>query len=72
MYKCCKDITEDKTMPYYDEISETWKVVTEWGEEEGDALYIAGEFVQGGLYYPFYCEPFDKEQNHIIHMILLL
>lgn len=45
-------------------MSRTWKVVTECGREEGDATYIASEFVKDGLYYPFHSEPSCKEQHH--------
>ena len=37
------EVPEDESVPYYDSVSRTWKVVTEWGREEGDAIYIAGE-----------------------------
>lgn len=53
-----------KQMPYYDPQSQTWKVVTEWGIEEGDAIYIASEYVKGGLIYPFHSEPAEKEEHH--------
>lgn len=39
------EVPEDESVPYYDSVSRTWKVVTEWGREEGDAIYIAGEMV---------------------------
>lgn len=29
-----------------------------------DAIYIASEFVMGGLCYPFHSEPLWKEQHH--------
>lgn len=58
------DVPEDERTPHYDSLSRTWKVVTEWGKEEGDALYIASEFVKGGLIYPFHSQPPEKEQHH--------
>lgn len=58
------EVPEDESVPYYDSVSRTWKVVTEWGREEGDAIYIAGEFVKGGLYYPFHSEPPEQENHH--------
>ncbi|MGN0485059.1 MAG: type II toxin-antitoxin system HicB family antitoxin [Lachnospiraceae bacterium] len=60
------EVQEDEKVPHYDSVSRTWKVVTEWGSEEGDAIYIASEFVKGGLFYPFHSEPSWKEQyyNH--------
>lgn len=51
-------------VPYYDSVGKTWKVATEWGKEEGDAIYIASEFVKGGLFYPFHSEPARIEQHH--------
>lgn len=64
-----KQVSEDKKVPYYDSTSKTWKVVTECGKEEGDAIYIACEFVNDGLYYPFHSEPSWKEEhpNHAHH-----
>lgn len=58
---------EDDKVPHYDTVSRNWKVVTEWGKEEGDALYIASEFISGGLIYPFHSEPPEKEvhNNHV-------
>ena len=41
-------------IPYYDSENGIWKFVTENGIEEGSAIYIAGEIVSGGLYYPFH------------------
>ena len=38
--------------------------MTECGREEGDAIYIASEFVKGSLYYPFHSEPSWKEEYH--------
>ena len=32
--------------------------------EEGDAIYIASEFVKGSLYYPFHSLPSWKEEYH--------
>ena len=60
-------VSEDEKVPYYDSVSRTWKVVTEWGREEGDAVYIASEFVKEGLYYPFYSEPLEQgnQYNHV-------
>lgn len=52
-----------KNEPYYDSVSKTWKLETDLGEEEGDAIYIASEFVKRGLYYPFHSEPSWKEKN---------
>ena len=57
-------VSEDENVPYYDSSSVTWKVVTECGREEGDAIYIASEFVKGSLYYPFHSEPSWKEEYH--------
>lgn len=51
-------------MPHFDSVSETWVLVTLNGKEEGDAIYIASEFVKGGLVYPFHSEPSWKEQYH--------
>ena len=70
---CCEPVDftkirqEDEKVPYYDSESRTWKVVTEWGREEGDAIYIAGEFVKDALFYPFHSEPSCKEKyyNHV-------
>ncbi len=59
----CTWVVEDEKIPHYDRVSRTWKVVTEWGKEEGDVIYIASEFVRGGLYYPFHSEPPSKEQH---------
>ncbi len=58
------NVSEDEKIPYYDSGSRTWKVVTEGGKEDGDALYIASEFVKGGLIYPFHSEPPEEEQYH--------
>lgn len=58
------EVQEEEKVPYYDSVSKTWKVATEWRREEGDALYIASEFVKGGLTYPFYSEPSWKERHH--------
>lgn len=55
---------EMEKVPYYDDVSGMWKVVTECGREEGDAIYIASEFVKDGLYYPFYSEVSHKKHNH--------
>lgn len=55
---------EKKTEPYYDLQKRCWRVTTEWGEEEGDAIYIASEFIKGGLIYPFHSEPPEKEKYH--------
>lgn len=66
MHKYYRDINwseEDKKVPYYDSASGTWKVVTEYGNEEGDAIYIACEFVNDALYYPFHSEPSWREKN---------
>ena len=41
-----EQVSEDEKVPHYDSESRTWKVVTEWGKEEGDAIYIASEFVK--------------------------
>lgn len=57
-------VPENEKVPYYDSVSRTWKVVTEWGKEEGDAIYIASEFVKEGLYYPFHSEPSCKEEHY--------
>lgn len=59
-------MSEEKKIPYYDAINRVWKVTTECGDEEGDAIYIASEFVMGGLFYPFHSERPDKEEyyNH--------
>lgn len=59
-----EEVPENEKVPYYDSESRTWKVVTECGREEGDAIYIASEFVKDGLYYPFHSEPPCKEQHH--------
>ena len=60
------EVIQDKHIPYYDAVNETWKVVTEYGDEEGDAIYVASEFVKSGLYYPFHSEPAGTEcyPNH--------
>ncbi len=50
--------------PFYDPASETWKVVTEYGEQEGNVMYIASEFVRDGVIYLFHCEPPEKEKYH--------
>lgn len=50
--------------PFYDSVNKVWKVITEVGIEEGDAIYVAGEFVKGGLIYPFHDEISEKEQYH--------
>lgn len=55
---------ERAKVPYYDSVSKTWRVVTEWGREEGDAIYIASEFVKDSLYYPFHSAPSWKEEHH--------
>lgn len=55
------EVEEDDKVPHYDSVSRTWKVVTECGKEEGNALYIASEFIRGGLIYPFHSEPPEKE-----------
>ena len=47
--------------PYYDLTNRVWKLDTELGIEEGDAIYIASEYVKGGLIYPFHDEYPDKE-----------
>ena len=62
-----KDEIVEQEIPRYDSIDEKWKLKTDWGEEEGDAIYIAGEFVKGGLYYPFHTEPKIKDsyQYHV-------
>lgn len=57
-------VPENEKVPYYDSVSGTWKVVTEWGKEEGDAIYIASEFVKDGLYYPFHSEPLCREDHY--------
>lgn len=54
----------DKEYPYYDSISKTWKLITDCGREEGDALYIASEYVKGGLIYPFHSEVGNNEKYH--------
>lgn len=61
------EVPENEKVPYYDSVSRTWKVVTECGREEGDAIYIASEFVKGGLYYPFHTEipALEKHHNHV-------
>ena len=51
-------------IPYYDSENGIWKFVTENGIEEGSAIYIAGEIVRGGLYYPFHSEPSWREKYH--------
>ena len=33
-------VPEDEKVPYYDSGSKTWRVVTEWGREEEDAIFI--------------------------------
>lgn len=60
----CMPVIEDEKEPYYDVESKTWKVVTEHGREEGDAMYIACEFVRSGVYYPFHIEPLREEKHH--------
>ena len=50
--------------PYYDSINRVWKLDTELGTEEGDAIYIASEYVNGGLIYPFHDEKPDEETGH--------
>ena len=32
------EVQEEEKIPYYDSVSKTWKVATEWGREEGDNL----------------------------------
>ena len=61
-----KDSESENTIkiPFYDSTKHTWKLVTELGIEEGDATYIASEFVKGGLIYPFHSEPPEKEEYH--------
>lgn len=53
-----------KNEPYYDKINQVWRVTMEYGDEEGDATYIAGEFVKGGLIYPFHSVRPEKEEYH--------
>ena len=62
-----KDEIVKHEIPRYDSIDKKWKLTTDWGEEEGDAIYIATEFVKGGLYYPFHTEPKinDCYQYHV-------
>ncbi len=66
MYSLLTDIPKEKKIPYYDFVNKTWKVMSECGIEEGDALYIASEFVKGGLIYPFHSEAPEKgkHRNH--------
>lgn len=59
-----KAIEKIGKFPYYDTTSHTWKLITELGLEEGNATYIASEFVKGGLIYPFHSEPPEKEEYH--------
>ncbi|MBR5595874.1 MAG: hypothetical protein IKW30_00510 [Lachnospiraceae bacterium] len=73
MYRDCRSIegitdypkaSNKKNTPYFDSVSKTWKVTMEHGEEEGDAIYVASEFVKGGLIYPFHDEAPEKEKYH--------
>lgn len=50
--------------PFFDSVTGTWKVAGDYGWEEGDALYIAGEFVKSGVCYPFYIERLEEEEYH--------
>ena len=50
--------------PYYDAINRVWKLDTELGIEEGDAIYIASEYVKGALIYPFHDEHPDEATFH--------
>ena len=54
----------EKKLPYYDSINKVWKVTMEYGDEEGDAIYIASEFIKGGLIFPFHSEETKKEKYH--------
>jgi len=38
----------------YDPITKTWKVdIPDWGVEEGNLLYVIGEYVGTNLFFPF-------------------
>lgn len=50
--------------PYYDTINRVWKLDTELGIEEGDEIYIASEYVKGGLIYPFHDKRREEEIYH--------
>lgn len=50
--------------PYYNKKLRCWCLKTEYGEEIGDASYIASEFIKDGVIYPFHTEPPETEQQH--------
>ena len=45
---------EKNYRPYYDKRKRCWRVdFPDRNSEEGDLLYVASEFIQSGLYYPY-------------------
>ena len=52
--KDINDLYSKTNKPFYDELQRTWKVdIPGWGVEEGELLYVIGEYTRSGLWYPF-------------------
>lgn len=52
--KSINDLYSKTNRPFYDELQRTWKVdIPGWGVEEGELLYVIGEYTRSGLWYPF-------------------
>ena len=52
--KTINDLYSKTNKPFYDELQHTWKVdIPGWGIEEGELLYVIGEYTRSGLWYPF-------------------
>ena len=52
--KTINDLYSKTNKPFYDELQRTWKVdIPGWGTEEGELLYVIGEYTRSGLWYPF-------------------
>lgn len=48
------EIRQATGCPYYDEDKKCWRVrFPDCPDEEGDLLYIVGEFIKGGLHYRY-------------------
>ena len=55
-----------ESIPYYDSKRHIWKVdIPDWGTEEGDILYVVGEYVRSSLVYPYNdSDSLDKEWDN--------
>lgn len=59
----------NKQKPYFDKKQKIWKIEHDNGIEMGDILYVACEFAEVGLYYPFYING-EKHHDHYFEGVI--